>query len=337
MVVNSRIHNSKGVVKLSHVDWSLNANPIKPLGLKFTFTGTSKSDLMNLTKGYMIVRQKRIPTILTQGLAVNLSAKAKIPVLKNSTGNIVESFVKSEGSKVKLGNAFQIIPNTTDYISTNALLCPEANLRSSLFQDYFNSSEFLLRSQKYKGLTYVGYNTNNPKVFDFITLESNSPTTTISKLTYVPKGTELISDGVKSYSAKAGDAASSWKHADPINGDIEDISTSVQDTQVYKSFVKVRGEFNSYIGSSENLTFGNYYNIMEKNYSVNSMSEYFKLRYNDKSSYSPISDRLEWSNSDVTPNLYRGDCYISTYTHRMMWGFIDPELPTNTKIIDPYT
>lgn len=39
----------------------------------------------------------------------------------------------------------------------------------------------------------------------------------------------------------------------------------------------------------------------------------------------------------VSPNCFRGDCYISTYTHRMNWNFIDPELPTNHRVVDPFT
>jgi hypothetical protein len=46
--------------------------------------------------------------------------------------------------------------------------------------------------------------------------------------------------------------------------------------------------------------------------------------------------------SDITlPNIfcytescYNGDCFSSMFTHRMMTNFIDPELPTNTKIVD---
>ena len=56
----------------------------------------------------------------------------------------------------------------------------------------------------------------------------------------------------------------------------------------------------------------------------------------------PISDRYSWSNAYKsneysTSSCYRGDCYISTYTHRMNWNFIDPDAPTNKRIVDPYT
>ena len=32
---------------------------------------------------------------------------------------------------------------------------------------------------------------------------------------------------------------------------------------------------------------------------------------------------------------YRGDCFQSMFTHRVLRNFIDPELPTNDKIVNP--
>jgi hypothetical protein len=70
------------------------------------------------------------------------------------------------------------------------------------------------------------------------------------------------------------------------------------------------------------------------------MPEYFKVRYNNNSPYFAVSDRLSWdhpvfSKTYSTRAVYRGDCYINTYTHRMNWNFIDPDLPTSTSVIDP--
>lgn len=48
------------------------------------------------------------------------------------------------------------------------------------------------------------------------------------------------------------------------------------------------------------------------------------------------SDRYSWDDVSDSIDVYRGDCYINTYTHRMNWNFIDPELPTNTKVVDPW-
>ena len=41
--------------------------------------------------------------------------------------------------------------------------------------------------------------------------------------------------------------------------------------------------------------------------------------------------------ADIQENMicYRGDCFTSLFTHKVMNNFADPEMPTNTKIIDP--
>jgi len=45
-----------------------------------------------------------------------------------------------------------------------------------------------------------------------------------------------------------------------------------------------------------------------------------------------ISHRQE---ATETCDCFRGDCYPSLFTHRMFRNFADPELPTNTDIVDP--
>jgi len=50
-------------------------------------------------------------------------------------------------------------------------------------------------------------------------------------------------------------------------------------------------------------------------------------------SYHAICDRTEIK--DEQKECYRGDCFQSLFTHRILRNFIDPELPTNNKIINP--
>ena len=54
------------------------------------------------------------------------------------------------------------------------------------------------------------------------------------------------------------------------------------------------------IGSSvDNLTFGKYYNIFQKDYDFNNWKNYFRVRYNDSSPFSPISDRFSWNDLNI--------------------------------------
>jgi hypothetical protein len=61
-------------------------------------------------------------------------------------------------------------------------------------------------------------------------------------------------------------------------------------------------------------------------------------RFADYSLYSAVTHRF---NIDILSQqsdeivVARGDCFKGLFTHRMMSNFIDPELPTNTKIVNP--
>ena len=75
----------------------------------------------------------------------------------------------------------------------------------------------------------------------------------------------------------------------------------------------------------------------------------FNIRFQDSSSYYPISERIcfNYNYSDYIPeyknnegiiyDLYRGDCFLCTFTHRLNRNFNDPVAPTNDKIVDEAT
>lgn len=366
---------------------------IKPLGIKFNFTGSSIlgmgkyiPGLKHLTKGFFIVRQKRIPTILAQGVGIATSSKTYLPLFRaNATttppnpstpeGQIfpIDGFGFPITSKYFMqsflqnprNNPYQTVlgPNIIDVgdkILNNALLCPEATLRSHIFENIFNSSEFTLNLLKYQPLLINNeYASGTPSgEFSFSSVDNNNaihfkninlikysdvrPFIT-TKVSFIRPGIDLTSlDGYK-FSSKAGDSAIGYLFKDPIYGDYQDSLSTTEnlnsDDQTVITSNAVRGEFNSYLGlNKEVVKNGKYYNIMEKGYNFSSnWRQYFLLRYNNSSPYFAISDRFSWDNFSDSLIVYRGDCYINTYTHRMNWNFIDPELPTNTKIIDKYT
>jgi len=43
------------------------------------------------------------------------------------------------------------------------------------------------------------------------------------------------------------------------------------------------------------------------------------------------------NNNNININLFRGDCFLCTFTHRLNRNFNDPVAPTNDSIIDPET
>jgi hypothetical protein len=70
-------------------------------------------------------------------------------------------------------------------------------------------------------------------------------------------------------------------------------------------------------------------NIYISGYDRNEIPEYFKVRYDDVSPYTPISNRIDldnevWYNKDsdtVSYLTYGGDCYSAQVTHRMIRNF----------------
>jgi hypothetical protein len=64
------------------------------------------------------------------------------------------------------------------------------------------------------------------------------------------------------------------------------------------------------------------------------MLEYFKIRINCEDAYFAVTDRKSLNElSDSGEKVYRGDCFISQFTHRLNRNFQDPDAPNNDTII----
>ena len=66
------------------------------------------------------------------------------------------------------------------------------------------------------------------------------------------------------------------------------------------------------------------------------------IRFNDNSPYYPISNRIEFTESNLDSitegiDIFRGDCFLCTFTHRVNRNFQDASSPTNDKILYPET
>lgn len=345
-------HNSKGVFRINLKESAnsifSNTGDIKPLGLKFNFLGSivnGLGGLKELTKGFVIVRQKRIPTILAQSVGISTSKHGSLPLIKSESSYIIDSFLQKDSNNIpKLGKSTTEVTN----VYNNALLCPEASMRTSIYNSYFDSSEYTLKENLFQPKStilenrYFKRNKYNKEQYELESLSSDKILNSVditASLMLIESGTNIIRNGNHTFSSKAGDRVTTHDNVDVVYGDFSDPANTIKSTRNYNlSTSKVRGEFNSYIGVNDNrIKQGTYYNIYQKGYNFNrNWKEYFKLRYNDSTPYYPVSDRIGW-NENISQTFYRGDCYINTYSHRMNWNFIDPEFPGTTKIVDPYT
>lgn len=283
----------------------------------------------NHIKGLFFVRQKRIPTIISQGIVVGLTGKdfGSIPVLKKSNNYITKSFL-DEHRLLTFGHTVNIKSTVTN----NALLIPDYEVNSPTLNQLFTSSEYYV--------TKVGETVQEWKgdSCEVSRVQSNSTEKSqILKITAVPKLTKITTDGENYFSSMAGIMDEPYKTSD-VN--LEWDKTVPQDLTVSTSLI--RGNWGSYIGISNNsFDYGDIVNIKIPECANDGWKELeFKKRFKDYSFYSAISTRKTLDGIFDRAfagfeTCYRGDCYFNVFTHRMMSNFIDGELPTNHKIVNP--
>lgn len=348
--------NVKGIFKIKSGGGMFSKTNIKPLGIGVKFPLElfgGLNPITQYTRGYFIVRQRRIPTILAQGIGIATTKNGYLPTVQASIQNknsyIINSFLYNHSGttlpKPRLG--CNLLTLSSSYVKSNAMLCPEASLRTNIYNNYFNSSEYVLEETDYQlERRYFTKVNNSDSHFELKGLEKTKDSS-LSKgsanVLLVEPEVELIGNGVERFSSKAGDGITAYKNIDVVYGDYSDPKTKIPNIEAFnKSISKVRGVFNTYLGIDNTAIKQNtYYNIFEKGYDFNrNWVNYFKIRNNDSSPYFPIGDRIAWhegATGHKSPLFFRGDCYISTFTQRMQWNFIDSEMPTNTQIVDPYT
>lgn len=287
-------------------------------------------------KGYFFVRQKRIPTILAQGLIVGLTDKDRgsIPVITKNTAYITETFLSSNASGRLLEADGRTITIDSSAVTNQAMFVPDAEMMEATFNQIFVGNKFALN--KVGQLTfYFDDAKRQSKAKRFTTCQSDEYLQT--SLLNVTEDTKIATDGENYFSTLAGsphepyktiDVKNKWKYTPP-----QDLTNS--DTLV-------RGNFGAYVGVGKvngavPFKYGEVYNIKQAVYATSGEDTATKLdfqkRFNSAESYSAICDRTSCKNLII--RCYRGDCFQSMFTHRVIRNFIDPELPTNDKIVDP--
>lgn len=341
------LENSKGVIRIiSDTNNSqIGANGItRPIGISITIDYKEKtlSLLKKYVKGFFIVRQKRIPTILAQAFTIGLDKNAYIPLLYvNNINNdnkqqwVAERFLDDERL---LSNDFKkrLYNYPDDYpgVLMKAAICPEAELNQAYFNQLFTGAKYTITEPVYQPInrylqcdpldirhSYIDkFGPNNSK--------DDSYAYTQCKVTMVNDDSIMMTSGTQKYTGRAGNAEEAWRLRYLRKDDVSTDATNL-----------VRGSFGTYIGlEGYDEGFGRIVNIHIPGYDITKMKDYFNIRYNDKSSYYPITDRMDISSVDQDSTkssitAYRGDCYICNFTHRMNRNFQDPEAPNNDVIV----
>lgn len=346
------LENSKGVIRFNlNTDDKFIVNKdgeTTPLGIKFYIPEDVFAELNKYCKGFFIVRQKRIPTILAQALTIGLDRSANVPLIPTNDDPvkpyITERFINDDRELVHYYED-RIYKQESNKIDIKAAICPEYQLRSSLFNQLFtgnnyNISESILQpAEKHfypdgsmEGRSYKinSYTINNTSAGDII---NNI------KLTAVQDNIKVKTSGTQRYSSRAGEAEEAWRLSYLWKEETSEKATNI-----------TRGSWGPYLGMENYHIPMRIIDIHIPGYSLSLMEEYFKIRYNDDNPYHPIMHRMSFENvpSEYVTDLdtgdkynnilkYGGDCYVCNFTHRMMRNFQDPETPVNDQIVEKNT
>ena len=333
---NNNYENSKGVIHLN----DLSQNSVQQL---YSIGVYIPDEVVNYLKGKVqglfFVRQKRIPTILTQMLVLPMDNESKLPVFKydGNDSNVLERFMNNDRSIVQDYQSRLININQVSQ-SQYAGICPEYYLKQEYFNSLFTGIQFTVKkTQLYANSLYRSVYNDRVYYYDPSTLNVDTNTYNVNIIT-VPDNIQAVAIEDSIFKARAGEAEEAYK-----------FSYANNENKVTESSNLVRGSFSAYLGISGQLDPYYVYNIYVPGYSSN-VSTLFDIRYQDHSAYYAISDRISISNilnkytiSNIEKSaghsiiLYRGDRYICNFTHRLNRNFQDPEGPTNDVIVDENT
>lgn len=318
--------NIKGVVKLKGL---LNKSNIKQLPIYGIQFETNKQTIKYLKevlkiKGFFFVRQKRIPTILTQAWTIGVDKESHIPMIPKQTST--KDYYNYEYQSFVLANNAQLSPSlrVLDNVDTKGAICPDYDINSAYLNNYFNGGDFKVRYSAYQ------FNQNNSK-FTFNSYDSKNIYFN-TQIIGVEDGVKLMAIEDTLFSTQIGDA-----------GDAKEfkfVGTAKKAANVTPVDI-VRGNYGPYLGIIGLTEPSKLIDIMIPGFDESQMDNYFKIRYNDNSYFSAISERFDINNEqDINKyewNCYRGDCYIAKFTHRVNRNFNDSVSPTNDTIVNPYT
>ena len=336
------LENSKGVIAInmpstdSQQIYSINFN------VAYEVLTYLRQDL-NI-KGFFFVRQKRIPTILCQAYTIGLDKESNTPILPVSESKYIsERFLTDDRI---LDNGFEDRLYTFDNpakVRTEAAICPEYDVDSAYLNTLFSGDSFTItESDVQPGNQYLSNSERNYYTEGFT--KGNPNNIYNVKIIGVEDNVKLVAINDNLFSARAGEAEEAFRY--------EYLEKENKTTEASNL---LRGSYGPYLGITGYNYSGKTIDIKIPGFGSMTQEDLFKIRYADKSPFYAISERIDlrhmedWfdlseivnsgdtSETEISllSSLYRGDCYICQFTHRLNRNFQDPSAPINDKIVDP--
>jgi hypothetical protein len=239
------------------------------------------SELRKLkVKGLFFVRQKRIPTILGQGLSVGVDGSSYVPMLKKGENKDGDSIYISEGfiNKDKmLAIDFESRLLESKSKQSSGFLCLDACVSPRL-QSMLDGSDYVYQKLYHDGTL----DTVKTRHFNINFKNKTLAQSALYKAQSIFVNSDVPAKIVNDYSfcTRAG-----------AEEDIKNFGFFGGRNYDKDSNQLIRGVYCPFIGTSETLEDNSIYNIRVKGYSIGYMQEYVKIRGNDQSPFYAISDR----------------------------------------------
>lgn len=364
MINNVTLENSAGVCRIDDttIPQSGDYFQVRHFVFRVQHSNDPEKDVITQLKklnikGYFFVRQKRIPTILCQAFLIGRDRYSGIPCwsLKKGSSSIdsvwlTESFISSDGHITHSYEDRMVILDKNK-VKVGVGICPEFELNQAYYNNIFTGSQL-----KIKPVSKIDGGLNGEPHHLFV--KGNYPVTPSdiikAKVTSVPDS-GLVRDGNDIFRNVAGSAnENTFQYL--VNETNKPKKDNFDRTVVRVEFVNgipnftestsesrvkiVRGLYGPYVGiyGSNVLKENSLVNIYIPGYDVNQMYEYFKIRINCEDAYYPVSPRTSINEfPEEGEHIYRGDCFISQFTHRINRNFQDPDAPTNDTIVEEDT
>lgn len=351
------LENVWGVIKLNAAD----VDGENIYGLKISLYNQAQDVIKCLKdlgiKGFFFVRQKRIPLRLCQALTIGLDKQSCTPVLPVSYNTIKQYKNESTESNDNLCYVAERFLNderklTEDFVerlyildsgnvAVKAAICPEYDVNPQYFNQLFTGSKFYVTQANFcSANNYLNVNLSESRHFYLgppVANNSADPNTIYhTDIVAVPDDTAVVIYQDQKYRGRAGEAEEAWR-----------FKYLQYSNKVKNASNLVRGSYGPYLGIDGYSNPGSIININSPDYLDMNIRDKFEVRHADKTPYYAISKRYalkdfkeDRSNNNLNSlidNLYRGDSFICTFTHRFNRNFQDPEAPTNDQIVDPDT
>ena len=315
----SNLENVKGVIKIIPSDEDVN-DKIYSIEIGIQQQSAVKQILSDMKiQGFFFVRQKRIPTTLCQALTIGMDQQSNLPVPMQTGGKYeMERFIDNDRN---LTHDFEKrLIDVSDYISVKGAFCPDYDVDFPFFNNFFTGENFIFYKEHAVGIKRKDrhYYQESPSTTNRLRLEGG--------IIGVQDGCNLVAVNKNKWSAIAGSAEEAYRFS---YVEMENKSSSANNL--------VRGLFGPYLGiAPEQIIESNWIiSIKIPGYDEGKIKQYMEIRYNDESPFYAISERIKLKEvkNEWTKQLFRGDCYICQFTHRINRNFQDLEAPNNDNII----